>query len=346
MVTVSVIIPVYGVEKYVANALESVLAQTYRDFEVIVVDDESPDRSIEICRSFTDPRIRIVQQKNRGLAGARNTGIRQSQGDYIALLDSDDLWLPEKLERQVAQLQARPDLGVSFCRAAFVDEQGHRLGMYQMPQLTNIQAADLFRANAVGSGSTPMIRRTVLEAIQFPDPRHGEAAYFDEQLRRSEDLECWIRILLQTPWKIEGLAEPLVLYRVNTASLSSDLLKQYESWEQVLAKTRRYAPDLVAKIERPTRAHQLRYLARRAIHLKDGPMAVQLINRSLASNWQICLQEPRGTVLTLLAAYLMRLLPPRLYARLENLAVTIVSRQEQQTIQREMQRELNHELDR
>lgn len=337
MVSVSVVIPVYNVEKYVAQAIESVLAQTHQDFEVIIVDDESPDRSLEICRRFTDPRIRILQQKNRGLAGARNTGIRHSQGDYIALLDSDDLWQPQKLERQVAHLQRRPEVGVSFCRAAFIDEQGQPSGTYQMPQLTNITAADLFRANAVGSGSTPMIRRAVLQAIQFPDPNHGEAAYFDEQLRRSEDLECWIRILLQTPWKIEGLAEPLTLYRVNPSSLSSDLLKQYDSWEQVLEKTRSYAPDLVAEIEARTRAHQLRYLSRRAIHLKDGPMAVQLINRSLASDWQICLQEPRGTVLTILAAYLMRLLPPRLYGQLESMAVAIVSRQEQQTIRRQME---------
>ena len=94
---ISVVMPVYNVEKYVSASIESVLSQTFTDFEIIVVDDGGKDASIDICSSYTDPRIRIVSQKNRGLAGARNTGILESRGEYIALLDSDDCWEPEKL---------------------------------------------------------------------------------------------------------------------------------------------------------------------------------------------------------------------------------------------------------
>lgn len=90
MPKVSVIIPVYNVEKYIAETISSVLAQTFTDFEAIVVDDESKDRSIVICENIGDPRIKIVRQQNRGLAGARNTGIRYAQGEYLAFLDSDD----------------------------------------------------------------------------------------------------------------------------------------------------------------------------------------------------------------------------------------------------------------
>ncbi|HZV11070.1 MAG TPA: glycosyltransferase family 2 protein, partial [Novosphingobium sp.] len=92
--TVSVIMPVYNVEPYVAEAITSVLAQTYADFELIIVDDGGQDRSVEICQGFEDPRIRIVHQANRGLAGARNTGILAARGRYLAFLDSDDRWLP------------------------------------------------------------------------------------------------------------------------------------------------------------------------------------------------------------------------------------------------------------
>jgi len=339
MTTVSIIIPVYNVEQYVAETIKSVLVQTYQDFEIIIVDDESPDRSIEICQNFTDPRIRIIQQKNRGLAGARNTGIRQSQGNYLALLDSDDLWLPEKLECQLQHLQTHPDVGVSFCRAAFIDEQGSPLGVYQMPRLTDIDAAYLFQSNAIGSGSTPMVRRQVFEAIKFQDQLRGELedCYFDERLMRSEDLDCWIRIVLQTPWKIEGTSEPLALYRVNSSSLSSNLLKQFESWEQVLEKTRTYAPEVASQVEQLARAHQLRYLSRQAIRLKDGEMAMTLINHSLMSDWHICVQEPRRTLLTIVAAYLIRILPPLLYDQMEQIALKVVGGLEEQSIRRELQ---------
>ena len=83
---VSVILPVYRVEKYIGAAVESVLTQTYKDFELIIVDDGSPDRSVEICQQFTDPRITIIRQQNRGLAGATNTGIRHAQAEYFAFL--------------------------------------------------------------------------------------------------------------------------------------------------------------------------------------------------------------------------------------------------------------------
>jgi glycosyltransferase involved in cell wall biosynthesis len=87
--------PVYNVERYVAQAVQSVLAQTYGDFELLIVDDGGQDRSVAICAGFDDPRIRILPQTNRGLAGARNTGILAARGQYVAFLDPDDRWLPE-----------------------------------------------------------------------------------------------------------------------------------------------------------------------------------------------------------------------------------------------------------
>lgn len=334
MVTVSVIIPVYNVEKYIAETIESVLAQTYQDFEIIIVDDESPDNSIEICRRFTDERIRIFQQKNRGLAGARNTGIRHSQGNYIALLDSDDLWLSEKLERQVNFLETHPQVGVTFCPAEFMNEEGIPLATYQHPKLTGIDAGYLFQANAIGSGSSPMIRREVFEAIAFQDNLHGktENSYFDEHFKRSEDLECWIRIALQTQWKIEGTNEILLYYRVNHQSLSAEVMKQFESWEQVLNKTRTYAPQFIAEIESLARAYQLRYLSRHAIRLKEGQMAVKLINKALKSDQQIFWQDPKGTLITIAAAYIINLFPKSWYIIIEKLTLKIIGKSQKQSI--------------
>ena len=117
----SVIIPLYNAERYISRTLQSVLSQSYKNIEIIIVDDESPDDSVKVCQQFTDPRIKIIHQKNRGLAGSRNTGIRNASGEYIAFMDADDIWLPEKLAKHIAHLENNPEVGVSFSRSAFID---------------------------------------------------------------------------------------------------------------------------------------------------------------------------------------------------------------------------------
>jgi glycosyltransferase involved in cell wall biosynthesis len=335
MVKVSVIVPIYNVEKFVARTIASVLAQTWQDFELIVVDDESPDRSLEICRQFEDPRIKIVQQKNRGLAGARNTGIRHACGQYIALIDSDDLWLPTKLEKHVHHLDSSPKIGVSFSRSEFIDEVDNSIGTYQMPKLNDINSAHLLCRNPIGNGSAPVIRREVLEDIKFQANLYGteEDFYFDDRFRQSEDIECWIRIAVTTNWLIEGIPEALTLYRVNSESLSANLLKQLDSWEKVIDKTRTYAPELLAQWESRARAYQLRYLSRRAIRKPDGGEAVNLVNRALATDWRILIEEPRRTIMTILAAYLLILLPRSLYNSIEHLALKITGKSQERRIQ-------------
>ena len=326
MKLVSVIVPVYQVENYIAQTINSVLNQTYPHFELLIIDDESPDRSIEICQQFNDSRIKIISQKNRGLAGARNTGIRNAKGDYLAFLDSDDLWLSEKLARHVQHLDSSPQVGVSFSRSQFIDGQSQPLGIYQMPKLHNITPSHLLCRNPIGNGSAPVIRKEVFEMIAFEANLHGEVEtfYFDENFRQSEDIECWLRIAAETPWKIEGIAEALTLYRVNSEGLSANVLKQYDSWEQMINKHRDRHAQLLAEWENPARAFQLRYLARRAVRLKNGNMAVNLTHQALATHWQIILSEPTRTIQTLLAAYLLKLLPSSLYQEWESLALKLI----------------------
>ena len=319
MKKVSVIIPVYQVEKYISAAVESVLKQTYKNFELLVIDDGSPDRSVEICRQFTDPRVRIISQQNRGLAGARNTGIRQAQGEYLAFLDGDDIWLPKKLEKHVEHLESSPAVGVSFSRSALINEVGASLGTYLMPQLKGITPSRLILDNPVGNGSAPVIRREVFEAIEFQDHLYDavEDFYFDEHFRQAEDIECWLRIAIQTSWQFEGIPEALTLYRTNSNGLSANLLQQLISLEKVIEKTRSYAPELIARWEGPAKAYQLRYLARSAVRMQSGSMAVKLMHQALAAHWRILLEEPRRTFLTLAAAHLLWFLPQSLYHQVE-----------------------------
>lgn len=322
MKKISVIIPVYGAEKYVDATVRSLLAQTYENFEALIIDDGSPDGSIEICQQFKDPRIKIIRQENRGLAGARNTGIRHAQGDYIAFLDADDLWLPEKLAKHIEHLENSSNVGVSFSSSELIDESGSSLGTYLMPQLKEITVPDLFRHNPVGNGSAAVVRREVFEEIKFQDELYGavEYFYFDDRFRRNEDIEFWLRVAIQTDWKLEGIPDYLTLYRVNSGGLSANFFKQLESWEQVLEKTRSYAPELVAEWGSLSRAYQLRYLARNALRLHASSEAVQLIHQALAADWRILLKDPRRTLLILAVAHTIRLLPKPLYSYIEALA--------------------------
>ncbi|MGB3655321.1 MAG: glycosyltransferase family 2 protein [Rivularia sp. (in: cyanobacteria)] len=317
MKKVSVIIPVYNVEKYVAATIKSVLSQTYENFEIIIVDDGSPDGSIGICQQFKDSRIKIIHQKNTGLAGARNTGIRHAIGDYLAFLDADDIWLPEKLEKHVHHLNNSPTVGISFCYSAFINEKGNYTGLYQKPRkLYDITPSYVLCRNPVGNGSVPVIRREVFQDIKFQDNLHGTVQdyYFDECLRRAEDIECWLRISIQTHWRHEGIPEILTLYRVTSGGLSASALKQLEALEKVVERTRCYAPDIISHCEKVAKAYHLRYTVRRLVSLGEGVTAVRLFNQALANHWQIILEEPGKTVLTGCAAYILWFIYPLRFA--------------------------------
>lgn len=342
MKKVSVIIPVYNVEKYIATTVKSVLNQTYQNFEVLIVDDGSSDQTVEICQQFDDPRIKIIcHQENRGPSGTSNTGVRHAQGDYIALLDGDDVWLPEKLEKHLAHLEKSPILGVSFSPSDFIDEAGKPLGTRQRPKLKGITVTDLLLSNPLGNGSAAVYRREVFEAIKFQDNLHGsvEDFYFDEHFRMSQDLECLLRIAIQTPWQIEGISEALTQYRVNPTGVSSNLLNNIEVWDRVLEKMRSYDPELIAQWENKSRAYLLRYLARRAVRLQVGSLAVELIHRTLFTYWRILLEEPRLTILTWVAAYLLWLMPKSLYCQTEAFVSKITGAIQRRRILQEQSRQ-------
>lgn len=314
---VSVVMPVYNVEAYVAEAVQSVLAQTYADFELIIVDDGGQDRSIAICQGFDDPRIRIVHQTNRGLAGARNTGILAACGDYVGFLDSDDRWLPEKLALHVIHLDTNPDVGVSFCPSRFIDLHGQPMRIKQMPKLDNIVPEDIFCRNPVGNGSVPVIRREALAAIAFPHPKEwARLCYFDESLRQSEDIECWLRLALIGRVRFAGIAPALTEYRVGGGGLSAQILRQYETWQGVADRLERYAPDFAAAHVDRARAYQLRYLARRAVQLGDANMAMTLWKEAMRSSTRPLIEEPIKSAITFAAAAFGQLIPAERFAQL------------------------------
>lgn len=320
---ITVVMPVYNVEPYVKASVESVLAQSFDNFELLIIDDGGTDRSIDICREFVDPRMRIISQKNRGLAGARNTGIRYARAGIIAFLDSDDLWHRHKLARHFEHLSQRPEVGVSYSGARLIDDDGRDVGIDQLPKLTGIQSKDIYLRNPVSNGSTPVIRRAALDEIARPSPLHpGEQVWFDEHLRQSEDIDCWLRIALLSSWKFEGIPGPLTAYRVNAGGLSANVVKQFDSWTYVRDKVRSLSPAFARRWEASAEAFQLRYLARRAIRMRDQKLALDLAWKSLRKAPLAVLGEPVKTATTIAAALALRIVPETVYEKLENLALS------------------------
>jgi glycosyltransferase involved in cell wall biosynthesis len=309
---VSVVIPMYNVEKYIHRALSSVLQQTYEHFEVICVDDESPDDSVELVKEFQDMRVQIIRQPNRGLAAARNTGIAAAKGKYVALLDADDFWAVDKLEQHVEHLEVNPDVDVSYCQSLFVDEQDELLGIGQYPKLNDISNKDILCRNPVGNGSAAVIRRTLLESIGKLDIRKTPARmeYFNEELRQSEDIEFWLRCALSQNAKFAGIGMPLTYYRVNAEGLSANLNKQYKSWQYAMALNSANYPEFFKKWYGLAQGYQLRYLSRRAIQSNMPDKAMSLISSALQANYRILLEEPKRTLSTLICASLLKSIGP------------------------------------
>jgi GT2 family glycosyltransferase len=207
---VSVIIPTFNRGPLLLQTVESVLAQSFSDYELIVVDDGSQDETESLLAPYRS-RLRLVRQANAGVASARNRGWRQSQGQLICFLDSDDLWLPGKLEKQVAFAQAHPQYGLIATEIAPFDADGprperSRRNMY--PIRNGYVLEQLLFANWLQT-STAMIRRDALE----------QAGGFDEDVGSfGEDWLLWMKIAAQYP--VYFLPDPLVAYRVHAESLT------------------------------------------------------------------------------------------------------------------------------
>ncbi|MEM9387251.1 MAG: glycosyltransferase family 2 protein [Pseudomonadota bacterium] len=317
MPTVSVIMPAFRASKTIREAVDSVLSQRYKDFELLVVDDGCPERSGNIALRARDSRVRLIRQSNRGLAGARNTGIAAADGRYIALLDSDDRWMQGKLEQHVALLERAPKVGVSYSASSLIGSDGRALALTQRPRLRQISPAHVFCRNPIGNGSAAVLRREVFDQIAFHRPGENRPEFFDEHFRQSEDIECWTRIALTTDWEFRGIAERLTEYRVAEGGLSADVIKQFDSWEQMVERVRGIDSAFAARYERIARAYQLRYLARRLVAQRDGGFASQLMAQALRCHPAMVVAEPSKTFTTLGACLALKVLRDSWYSALE-----------------------------
>lgn len=231
---VSVVMAAYNAEAYVAEAVESVVAQSYDAWELLVVDDGSTDQTAALVRSVGDERIRVLSSTHVGvLAQVRNRGIEAARGDAIALLDADDVWLAEKLARQVAVLRERPEVGLVHTRAAAIAAGGP----WDVDAPSGASTfARLLENNFVVSSSV-LIRRSVLAEHGAFDP--------DPVLDGSLDYELWLRLAPRTEFAY--LDETLVLYRFHDAQMSARRREMALGALAALERARARDPELVAR---------------------------------------------------------------------------------------------------
>jgi glycosyltransferase involved in cell wall biosynthesis len=221
--SVSVIVPNYNHARFLPQAISSVLGQTLRAIEVIVVDDGSTDDSRMALEAFSD-RIQLVARDNAGVSTARNHGASRARGRYLAFLDADDIWLPEKLERQVERIEADRELGLVHCGMETIDAEGTSSGRVLDGLEGWVSEAMLqFRRPVIlGGGSGALIPRPVFEAI----------GGFDTRLSTSADWDLYYRIACR--WRVGFVAEPLLRYRLhgsnmhgNVGRMEQDMLLAY-----------------------------------------------------------------------------------------------------------------------
>lgn len=302
----SIVVPAYNASATLSETLHSLCAQTFGDYEIIVLDDGSTDDTAELAANFGDPRIRVVSQANRGLAGARNGGIAAARGVFIGFCDADDLWRPTKLADHVRHLEDNPQVGLSFSGSELIDVKSRPLGLAQNARLIGVTAAHVFKRNPVGNGSAPVFRRAALDSIAYrPDHETARDWWFDETFRQSEDIECWLRLALTTDWGIEGIPGLLTRYRVVSSGLSAATDKQFAAWERLVAKLTPLAPAFFAEHAPAARAYQLRYLARRAVSSGNGAEARRRMRAAMACSRRPLIEEPAKTLTTLAAATLL-----------------------------------------
>lgn len=207
---VSVIIPSYNRAAFICRAVESALSQTYSHLEVIVVDDGSKDNTKDALKPFLS-KIKYIYQENRGNAAARNKGLENARGKYVAFLDSDDSWLNDKVARQTAFLEEHADHAFVYCGNYFIDENGQNVGTRLLQKGEEQTFDNLFIKNRILSLSLVLVRKSALD----------EVGWLDERLRQSPDYDLYLKLAKKYPYGC--IDEPLCRYQLHSGNIRGNL---------------------------------------------------------------------------------------------------------------------------
>jgi len=229
MATVDIIIPAYNAARYLRAAIDSVISQTYDDWRIILVNDGSTDDTAEIAREYQfrlGERMLIITQPNAGMSAARNTAIRNSSAEFLAFLDSDDVWLPCRLSESLKAFQSHPDVGLAYGLITWIDEAGNVLNTFK----GNPHDAEGRIAPAIYMRKVELPCVTVTIRKKCLD----EVGLFDETMKGTEDRDLWLRIALRH--EVAFVPKVIAYYRTSTHSVSGDLNRMFNAQRQFIKK--------------------------------------------------------------------------------------------------------------
>jgi len=300
MPRVSVIIPTYNRSTLITETIDSVLAQTYLDFELIIVDDGSTDNTLEVLSMYGE-RIKIIQQDNQGQGSARNTGINSSRGELIAFLDSDDLWKPNKLEIQYELIKKKPDLAWVYSDAeAFDGMTGETLYSFGEKQI--LWEGDILEKILIQDfipSPTPLIKKSVFEHV----------GYFNNY-EASQDWDMWIRIAEKYP--IGLIPEPLARYRKHSGNITANLF-----WEKKYYCGINIINDSVSR--NPYRLAKTRDLALANLNYQFGFLLMRGGNLFIAKKLFNQAIKKNNTIFIYYLYYMLCYIPLPLFKKLVNI---------------------------
>ena len=274
---VTVVIPCYNSLRYIAETMETVLKQTYQDFEVLVVNDGSTDGTADWVNALSDrePKVRMVSQANQGLAGARCTGVTNARGKYVAFIDDDDLWSFTKLEKQVNSLESNPQAGLCYTWTALADSEGKPTGRVIASNAEGNVWQAMTEMNIVCCGSTPMIRRSCFDDVGL----------FDRQVSPSDDWDMWWRIAAKYEFTV--IKEPLILYRQHPNNSSKKCDRMLETSRILIERNFANAPTELLHLRNRSYGCIYLYLGWRAIENNDYQQADEFRDRAIAHRPQL-----------------------------------------------------------
>lgn len=229
MATVGVIIPAFNAARYLPFALESVVAQTFDDWQILLVDDGSTDNTVEVIAPFLNrfgSKIKYIKQDNRGLPAARNTAIRASTAEYLALLDADDVWLPNRLADSVEAFTGRPQVGLAYGLVTGIDPEGRLMDTFvgNQRKAEGHIASQIYMRKVELPCPTMTFRRRCID----------EVGMFDETMRATEDRDLWLRIALR--YEVAFVPKVLAYYRLSPNSMSTDPQRMLQAQLQFINK--------------------------------------------------------------------------------------------------------------
>ncbi|MEH2035521.1 glycosyltransferase family 2 protein [Nostoc sp.] len=266
---ISVIIPTYNADRTILETIASVQQQTFSDFELIVINDGSTDRTLELLNSVADPRIKIFSYSNGGLPVARNRGISQANGEFISFLDADDLWTPDKLEAQLAALQKHPEAGVAYSWSYYMDEKGESIHSSNTVSFEGNVYANLLVGNFLESGSNPLISKQAIDSV-------GE---FDSTLASCEDWEYWLRLAARWPFVV--VPKQQILYRQTSGAMSSKIEVMEKYHLIVIERAFASAPLELRSLKYQSLANVYQFLAHLCLTRLPGASGAKLANQKL-----------------------------------------------------------------